>query len=129
MDATGVTATVGGSTVTLNEAVECTVGDDGVGSGREQPQHASGPVTCVGRFSHNSYGADFHYAAGVAEGSFQCQCATNQWNMLLTDFTATAGTAAASAGTGTAAIRRMSATLFEVTITVNGQSSTFNVGS
>ena len=124
-----VTATVDGVAVALNEEVECTVADDGLGSGRELPQHAAGLVTCVGRFSHNSYGADFQYAAGVADGTFQCECATNQWNMLLTALTATSGTADAAAGTGTAAIRRLDATRFEVTISVNGQSSTFTVGS
>jgi hypothetical protein len=129
LDLAGVVAVVEGTTVTLDEPVECSVADDGLGSTRESPQHAAGPITCVGRYSHNSYGADFHYSAGVADGSFQCECATNRWNMVVTGLTAAGGTAEAAAASGTALIRRLAANRFEVTITSNGQSSTFNVGS
>jgi hypothetical protein len=108
-----INAVVGGSTVSLNERVNCGL--------------SGSAMICVGQYSENSWGSDFSYTGGTANGSYQCECASNKWNSVFTNFTASSGTVATQAAVGSASIVRNGANAFTVTITVNGTSNTFTV--
>jgi hypothetical protein len=109
----GVTAIVNGQTLALDGRVECNA--DG------------SSMLCVGHYGSNQWGDDFAFDAGTANGSYQCECNNDRWNNVYTNMTASSGQVATQAAVGSAVINRTSASSWTVTITVNGQSQSYNI--
>jgi hypothetical protein len=111
-----LTAAVEGQNIALDEQLECNL--------------VNQQWICVGRFGGNSWGNDFHWANGVANGTYQCECLADRWNNGFTDYGVNGGQVFTEAGAGTASIVYFPTPTphFEVTITVNGQSQMFPIG-
>jgi hypothetical protein len=128
IDQSGITAVIDGVAHPLEANVDCYAPGDGLGQGRESPQHVVGPVLCVGRHGGVAYGADFELHDGVISGSMQWSSGSDLWNAYAWDVGADSGSAYIAAASGTAGVRRRGAGNHQVAITADGRTDVFEVG-
>jgi hypothetical protein len=129
IEQTGIVAVVNGAAHQLDAQVDCIAPGDGLGHGREAPQHIVGPLLCVGHAGGTGYGADFERVDGVISGSMQWPGGAGLWNTYARGVGAGAGSVYVAAGAGTASLRRLGTAGHEVTITANGRTEVFGVPS
>ena len=127
MSQTGVVATANGTAHALDGHVECLAVGDGLGAGRESPQHVVGELLCVGQYGGTAYGADFQLTGSTIRGSMQWPREADRWNAYAWDVASDSGSAYVAAGTGIATIRDIGIAGYAVAISAGGLTEVFPV--